>query len=331
MPVTPESSKNRTILVAAALLLCGCEGVQSALEPAGPHAASIARIWWAMFWGACAILLLVIALALYAFIRSPQRREWTRPDRIILAGGVALPVVTLTALLAYGVYAMASLRTLPEDAIEIEVVGNRWWWDVHYLGEDGEVIRTANEIRVPVGSTVLLSLRSNDVIHSFWVPSLAGKMDLIPGRTNRLIIQADRPGVYRGQCAEFCGAQHARMGMHVIAERPVDFAAWLDGQRAPAAIPVEESMLQGRQAFLQRCAGCHTVRGTSEARSPGPDLTHLASREFIGAGTLPNNHENLVAFIARTQELKPGSAMPSQGHLDPATLGSIVAYLESLR
>lgn len=330
MQTFPALSKNRSIAAAAAPLLGGCEGVQSALDPGGPHAAAIAGIWWAMFWVACAVLLLVTVLALYAFIRSPQRRERTRPDRIILAGGVALPVVTLTALLAYGVHAMASLRSLPEDALEIEVVGNRWWWDVHYLGEDGEVVRTANEIRVPTGQAVLLSLRSNDVIHSFWVPSLAGKMDLIPGRTNRLIIQADRAGIYRGQCAEFCGEQHARMGLHVIAQRPADFAAWLDAQRAPAPRPKDEALLRGQAAFVQRCATCHTVRGTSEARLPGPDLTHLAGREFIGAGTLHNNRENLLAFIARTQEVKPGSAMPSQGDLEPATLTSIVAWLESL-
>lgn len=330
MQAFPEPSKKRTICAVAVLLLCGCAGAQSALDPRGPHAGAIAGIWWVMFWGACAVLLLVMALALHAFRRSPQRRAGTRANTIILAGGVALPVVALSALLVYGVQAMASLRMLPEDALEIEVVGNRWWWDVHYLGDDGEVISSANEIRVPAGRAVLLSLRSNDVIHSFWVPSLAGKMDLIPGRTNRLIIQADAPGTYRGQCAEYCGAQHARMALHVIAERPEEFAAWLARQRAPAAAPETEALRRGQAAFMQRCAGCHTVRGTSEARHPGPDLTHLAGRTAIGAGILPNNRGNLRAFVARAQELKPGSAMPSHGHLEPATLESIVLYLESL-
>lgn len=330
MQAIHDPSKKRTTWAAAAVLLCGCEGMQSALDPFGPHAAAIAGIWWAMFWGACAILLLVLGLALYAFVRSPQRRAKTRPNAIILAGGVLLPVVTLSALLAYGVQAMASLRTLTEEAIEVEVVGNRWWWDIHYLGEDGEVVSSANELRIPAGRPVLVSLRSNDVIHSFWVPSLAGKMDLIPGRTNRLIIQADAPGVYRGQCAEFCGAQHARMALHVIAQPEDDFAVWFERQRAPAARPQDAAQLQGQAEFVQRCATCHTVRGTSEARAAGPDLTHLAGREFIGAGTLANNRDNLLAFVARAQEIKPGSAMPSHEHLAPEALESIVLYLESL-
>lgn len=333
-----RSSKKQSCAFAASvaallpvLLLCACEGVQSALDPRGPHAAAIAAIGWWMFAGAGAILLLVMGLALAAFFLSPARRERTRPNAMILAGGVALPVITLSALLACGVVAMGGLRMLPEDALEIEVVGNRWWWDVHYLGEDGEVISTANEIRIPTGRPALLSLRSNDVIHSFWVPALAGKMDLIPGRINRLIVQADRPGVYRGQCAEFCGAQHARMGLHVIAQSPADFSVWLERQRAPASMPQQEEIQRGRTAFVTHCIECHTVRGAGAARLPGPDLTHLASREFIGAGTLSNNRDNLTAFIARTQEIKPDSAMPSQTQLDQATLDALVRYLETLR
>lgn len=331
--VDQRASKNRTsgpASAASAFLLSGCAGVQSALDPQGPHAAAIADIAWVMFAGATVILLLVMVLALLAFRRTPEQRAKTRHNAIILAGGVGLPVVTLSALLVYGVHAMADLRTLPEDVLEIEVVGNRWWWDVHYLGDDGEVITTANEIRVPAGRPVHLSLRSNDVIHSFWVPSLAGKMDLIPGRTNRLVIQADKRGMYRGQCAEFCGAQHARMALHVIAESPADFSRWLDRQRNPGAMPNDDAARRGRAAFAQACAACHTVRGTSIARSPGPDLTHIAGRQFIGAGTLSNTRENLLAFITRTQELKPGSAMPSQAHLDPATQEAIVRYLETL-
>lgn len=331
-PPHVSNSKKRTStgVAACALLLCGCEGVQSSLSPGGPHAEAIARISTVMFWGAGAILLFVMALVFAAFYRSSRRREATRANRIIFAGGVAFPVVTLTALLVYGVQAMANLRTLPEGALEIEVVGNRWWWDVHYLDEDGGVVSTANEIRIPAGRAVHLSLRSNDVIHSFWVPSLAGKMDLIPGRTNHLLMQADEPGVFRGQCAEFCGAQHARMALLVIAEPAADFAAWLDQQRAAAASPADPGLLRGRDAFVEHCAACHTVRGTATARDPGPDLTHLASRKTIGAGTLPNNRDNLIAFIARTQEIKPGSAMPSQAQLDAATLEAIARYLESL-
>jgi cytochrome c oxidase subunit 2 len=332
-PDTAVASKKQTSRctgMATAWLLCGCDGVQSTLDPHGPQAHLIAGISWAMFIGAAAILALVMALALYTIYRSPDRRPAPRANTVIVAGGVILPVAVLSALLFYGVHAMGSLRAAPEATADIEVVGNRWWWDVHYRDGKGGTFATANEIRIPAGKPIMVTVRTNDVIHSFWVPNLAGKIDLIPGRANRIVLQAAQPGMYRGQCAEFCGAQHARMAFHVIAETPQDYAAWLERQRAPARMPSDPIQVRGRDAFLQHCVSCHTVRGIGEARERGPDLTHLASRQFLAAGTLENNRANLLAVIARSQEIKPGNAMPSQQHLGDETLQAIAGYLESL-
>lgn len=314
--------------------LAGCSGIQSTLWPQGPAAQAIADIGWVMFGGAAVILVLVMALALYAIFRTPDKRLPVSANVLIAAGGVGLPLVTLTALLVYGVAAMGYLRAQPgEPALQIEVVGNQWWWDVHYRdAESGQTIAGANEIRIPAGAPVKVSVRTNDVIHSFWVPNLAGKIDLIPGRTNHIVLQADRPGMFRGQCAEFCGAQHARMAFVVIAEPAEAHAAWLAQQRRPAATPADAMALRGRDAFRTAgCIECHTVRGTGDARQPGPDLTHVASRKYLAAGTLENNRANLIDIIARSQTVKPGNRMPSYPDLDQESLNAIATYLESLQ
>lgn len=318
-------------VVAGILFLSGCRGIQSTLDPQGPQADEIARIAWVMFWGAGFILLLVMALALATLFRTPSQRRPVSANVFIIAGGVALPVITLTALLIYGVDAMRSLRATAEPTAQIEVVGNRWWWDVHYRDPDGHAITSANEIRIPAGKPVKVLVRTNDVIHSFWVPNLAGKIDLIPGRSNHIVLHANAPGQFRGQCAEFCGAQHARMAFHVIAQAPEAHAAWLAQQRMPATAPADRLSLRGQEVFLARCAQCHTVRGVSEGAKRAPDLTHLASRQFIAAGTLENNRQNLIAFVSRSQEIKPGSDMPSHSDLDDATLQALASYLESLK
>lgn len=331
VPDISESKKQTTLGFASILLLCGCQGVQSSLDAKGPHAAVIADIGWAMFGGATAILLLVMALAAYAIWRVPEKRAALPANMLIAAGGIALPVVTLSALLAYGVYAMAGLRIAPEASpVRIEVTGHRWWWEVHYRANDGTTITTANEIHIPAGKPVTVFLRSADVIHSFWVPSLAGKIDLVPGRTNHIVLQADRPGVFRGQCAEYCGAQHARMAFHVVAQTPADFASWLDRQAAPARAPADDIALRGQSAFSAHCASCHTVRGLSTARERGPDLSHVGSRQFLAAGTLPNTAASLADFIARSQSIKPGNGMPSHAHLGEETVAAIARYLEGL-
>lgn len=320
----------------AALALCACTGQQSTLAPRGPNAQVIADISWVMFWGAGFILVLVMSLALYAFFRKSGTSGFLSSNKLIIAGGIVFPVVSLTALLVYGVFSMGTLRAQPSDAaVRIDVVGNRWWWDIRYLDKTGKPLAvTANEIRIPAGQDVAVTVRTNDVIHSFWVPNLAGKIDLIPGRTNHILIKADRPGIFRGQCAEFCGAQHARMAFHVIAETPQQYDAWLRGQMAPARIADDIELARGLDAFRQQdCAACHTVRGISEARGQGrgPDLTHFASRKFIGAGTLENNRSNLMQFIAHSQRIKPANGMPDYAHLEEPTLHSLAVFLESLR
>ncbi|WP_219933121.1 cytochrome c oxidase subunit II [Massilia glaciei] len=318
--------------------------MQSVMSPAGPAAAAIAKISWVMFIGGTLILLLVMALALYAVLRAPRQRARTSSPLnssprtsshlLIVAGGVALPVLTLTALLVYGFVEMRQLRGAdPNAPIDIVVVGNQWWWDVHYPGAPGLAVTTANEIHIPTGVPVRIAVRTNDVIHSFWVPRLAGKIDLIPGRTNHIVLRADEAGIFRGQCAEFCGAQHARMALLVIAEPAVRHQAWLASQRRPAAHPADARALRGRREFTARgCVDCHAVRGLGAAPlARGPDLTHIGSRLQLGAGTLANNRANLVALIAHGQRLKPGNRMPAYAHLEPDALEAIAVYLEGLK
>ena len=207
--------------------------------------------------------------------------------------------------------------------MRIEVIGEQWWWRVRYLDGAGRPeFETANEIRIPGGQPVLLELKSADVIHSFWVPALAGKLDMIPGRTNRLRLLAARAGEYRGQCAEYCGGPHAFMAFFVIAEEEPAFEAWAANQRAPAG--------QDSDLFLRQCGACHTVRGTAAAGKLGPDLTHVGSRKTIGAALLPMNRGALAGWIASSQHLKPGNLMPSFQRLSGEELRGLASYLESL-
>lgn len=329
-------SKKRTCIVAASPLLAGCEGVQSSLWPQGPAAAEIAHISWIMFIGAALILTLVMVLALYALYRDPDKRIPVAANKLIIAGGVAFPVITLTALLVYGVWAMGSLRGDPQPELEIDVVGNQWWWEVQYQREEpDEAFKTANEIRIPVGAQVRIRLHSDDVIHSFWVPNLAGKMDVMPGHVNTLLIQADNEGVFRGQCAEFCGAQHARMAFFVIAQPREEFDAWMEQQRQPAALPVNEISRRGLEVLRgNHCLECHAVRGVDETTSDirkGPDLTHVGSRTHLAGATLDNNRDNLKRIISDSQRVKPGNRMPSYPHLSEDDLDALVSYLEGLR
>jgi cytochrome c oxidase subunit 2 len=243
---------------------------------------------------------------------------------LIVGGGIVFPVVTLSALLLYSLTRAAALHPAEPAALRIEVVGEQWWWRVHYLDAEGRRdFATANEIRVPVGRPVELELKSADVIHSFWVPALAGKVDMIPGRTNRLRLRADRPGELRGQCAEYCGGPHGLMALYVVSLEPDAFARWAERQRQPA--PKENPL------FVARCGACHTVRGTAAAGTRGPDLTHVGSRLAIGAGVLPNNAGALAAWIASSQHLKPGNLMPSFQHFSGAELRELAAYLEGLK
>ncbi|UVW29271.1 cytochrome c oxidase subunit II [Massilia sp. H6] len=330
---SPISFTTRAGIAATLALLAGCEGVQSSLAPKGPAAAEIAHISWIMFIGAALILLLVMTLALYAMYRAPDKRIPVAANKLIIAGGVAFPAVTLTALLVYGVWSMGSLRGDPQPTLTIDVIGKQWWWEVHYQRDvPGAGFATANEIHIPVGVQAKIRLHSNDVIHSFWVPNLAGKMDVMPGQVNSLVIQADKEGVFRGQCAEFCGAQHARMAFFVIAQPRDKFDAWMAQQRAPMAAPTSDMGRRGQQIFRDnRCMECHAVRGNDAAVNSarnGPDLTHIASRTHLAGGTLPNTRDNLKRIIADSQGIKPGSHMPAFPDLSADALEALASYLE---
>lgn len=287
--------------------------MHSVLDPQGPAAAAVAEIAWVLFAGGGAIFLLVLILGVQAIV-APRR--WLASEAFVVGSGIVFPVVVLSALLVYVLWGHSSSNA--EPAIRIEVVGEQWWWRVRYPG-----FETANEIRIPAGQPVELILRSGDVIHSFWIPSLAGKVDMIPGRTNRLRLAAEREGVFRGQCAEYCGGPHAQMALYVIAETPDRFAAWLEAQRRPA--------VSSHALFNARCAVCHSVRGTPAAGTRGPDLTHVGGRTSIGAGLLPNNAGTLAGWIASSQHLKPGNLMPSFGDLSAEELRALAQYLEGLK
>jgi len=323
------------LLVFALLVLplAGCTGIQSALDPHGPDAQQIASIAWILFGGGAAIFAAVAALAGYALIAKPERRAWASGTKLIIGAGVVFPVVALSALLIYtfGV-AGAMVGAKASTPLKIAVTGEMWWWRVHYLDASGRpLLVTANEIHIPVGRPIELSLSTADVLHSFWLPNLAGKLDMIPGRVNVLRFTADQVGVSRGQCAEYCGAQHAKMAFYVVAKEPPEFEAWLTAQRAPAAVPRSEQHARGSALFMVHCAACHAIRGTPAAGLSGPDLTHIGSRVSLAAGILPNNAGTLAGWIASSQHLKPENRMPSFPLFSGAQLAALAAYLESLQ
>jgi cytochrome c oxidase subunit 2 len=301
------------------------------MQPAGPAAEAIAGIGWLLILGGAAVLVGVMLLLAWALRRGAQP---ARPGLWILGGGVIFPGVVLTALFAYTLPLSPAWRPMPPaGALVVSVTGHMWWWEVRYRSVDGagEIV-TANEIRIPAGRPVYLALASSDVIHSFWVPALAGKIDMVPGRLHHLQLTADRPGVFRGQCAEFCGEQHARMALHVVAQPPAEFEAWLQAQARPAAAPATQQQARGRELFLaNRCDACHSVRGTGGAGRLGPDLTHVAGRMHLGAGTLKNSPEALAQWVAHVQRIKPGARMPSYERLQAEELAALAHWLGSLR
>ena len=321
--------------------LAGCTGMQSMLNPAGHVAARAAELWWFMFVVGMAVWVIVMALIIYTLYirRNPanprpisQRVDGDAGRVRWVAGGVGATLVILLAVFIYSLFTSRSIHALvSSEAVTIEVVGHQWWWQVIYHDADHErIFETANEIRIPVGEPIRLLLRSQDVVHSLWIPNLAGKIDLVPGRTNALWLQADEPGTFRGQCAQFCGMQHANMALMVVAHTPDDFSAWADAQQEPAARPAAPIQIEGERVFLERgCAICHTVRGTGARATAGPDLTHLASRLTLGAGILPNTTGHLGGWIANPQVLKPGNHMP-RVDLDAEELTALIAYLNSL-
>ena len=310
--------------------------IQSALHPAGPQAASISHLWWLMFWTCTAVYVVVIAMLLVAVRRRRQGNQAPSSERHLtrsVAAATGVTIVVLFGLLFASVVTGRAIGALgAAEGLVIEITGNQWWWNVEYHNPNPSLaVTTANELHIPVGRQVRIQFKSNDVIHSFWVPNLHGKMDLIPGRQTAIWLQADTPGVYRGQCAEYCGLQHANMALSVVAESSDDFERWLMAQRQPAPSPSTPEQQRGFTVVQNGpCAMCHTVRGTDAGGRTAPDLTHFATRSTIAAGTVPNVRDNLARWIADPQHLKPGSRMPSMG-LSAEDLQAVLAYLETLK
>ncbi len=316
---------------------------QSALDPAGPAAVHIDHLWWFLFWVTTVVFVLTMAALVVAVVRGRRPEQSGRPAppdpamNRALTGGVSIAVLaTVGILIVLLVVTMETGRAVDSlgapSALTIDITGFQWWWQVEY--EDSvpsQRVTTANEIHIPVGRPVVLKVTSQDVIHSLWLPNLQGKRDLIPGYTTAIWIQADKPGVFRGQCAEFCGFQHAHMALYVTAETDDQFQHWLTAQRAAAAAPATEEERHGRDVFLSStCTQCHTIRGTIAGARLGPDLTHVGSRGQIAAGTLPNTRGHLAGWIADSQTIKPGNHMPPNS-VAGADLQALLAYLERLK
>jgi len=329
----PRTLATTALRAGLLLALAACDGPQSALAPAGDGARELAGLWWVMAAGALVIFLFVLGCALYATRVAPRAHPDFAGTWFIVGGGVALPVVVLSALLTYSFVLGRDLSaTLGPEALRIEVVGNQWWWEVRYLRPDrSEPVVSANELRLPVGEPVELLLSATDVIHSFWLPSIAGKRDMIPGQVNHLVLEVAEPGVYRGQCAEYCGGPHALMAFYAIAEPANDFTAWLEREAAPAAAPEDPFLEEGRDLFHSSgCGVCHAIRGTPADGQLGPDLTHVGGRMSIAAGILPNNVGTIAGWIADAQHLKPANKMPSFNVFSGQELRALAAYLASL-
>jgi len=306
---------------------------QSVFDARGLDAQAILELTWVMIAGATAIMLLVIALTAYAVLVAHRHRQWLAKASAIVVGGIVFPVVVLSALLVYGLFVAGELIAERKDALRVEVVGEQWWWRVRYLDARGLArFETANEIRIPVGRPVELTLRSHDVIHSFWVPQLAGKMDMIPGKVNRMRMQARDAGVYRGQCAEFCGGPHAMMAFYVVAHDEEDYGRWEARQLEPARVPDDPWLRSGHDLFMTSgCSACHAIRGTPAMGMNGPDLTRVGSRVSLAAGNFPVHQGTLAGWIANTQGVKPGNNMPAFPVFLGVELRALAAYLESLQ
>lgn len=303
---------------------------QSVMHAApGSGAELLHELGLVLYVGAGLIFIAVMCLAIYG-VFAPARRvdmRWW-----VIGGGVILPIITLSALLLYSLSIGNELELhAPDDALRIRVTGKQWWWEVRYESGDLEDVVLANELHIPAGKRVQIELATSDVIHSFWAPSLAGKVDMIPGRTNHLVIEVAEPGVYRGQCAEYCGGQHAWMAFYVIVESEAQFAAWLAGQAKPASEPAEPFLKVGYDMFFRGgCQACHTIRGTSANATDGPDLTHVGSRHSLAAGMLRNHIGTMAGWIAGAQDVKPDAGMPSMNVYTGHELRALSAWLGSL-
>jgi cytochrome c oxidase subunit 2 len=305
---------------------------QSALDPGGVNAERIKGLGTFFVWLLGAIFLAVILLALAALLRRGEPTERRLSTAVSVATAATVLILLGLVIVSVSVGKAVSGPANPSNALAIEVTGNQWWWYVRYPDEDASrIVVTANELHIPVGRPVMIRGNSNDVIHSFWVPGLQGKRDLIPGHSTTEWIEADKPGRFRGQCAEFCGLQHAHMAVWVIAEAPADFEHWLAHQTEPAAIPSDELKRRGQEVFLNSaCVLCHSIQGTTAAGQVAPDLTHFGSRLTIAAGTLANNKGNLAGWISDPQSIKPGTHMATVP-VASEDMQPLIEYLESLQ
>jgi cytochrome c oxidase subunit II len=335
----------RAVPLILALLSAGCSGSQSADGRDGIEGALIGNLFDMFLWTTVAVYLFVLGYLAFAVWRGrrhrraqaglqgePQpesERKW-RIGLIAFSGATALILAGLT--IATWLTDRALAKAELGSPIEIEVIGNQWWWEVRYQDPaPSRIVRTANELHLPVGRNAHITLKSNDVIHSLWVPNLAGKQDLIPGRIADLVLHPQRMGIFRAQCAEFCGLQHAKMALDVTVESEAEFGRWKAAQLAPPPIPTAGEALAGYNLFLNRqCSSCHNVAGTPASGQVAPDLSHVASRRTIAAGTLPTAHTTLAAWVADPQAIKPGNNMPKVP-LTPAELRAVTAYLETLK
>ena len=323
------------------LALAGCGGEQDTLNPHSHASTDIANLFWVMTAVAVGGLALITGLLVFAWARRGRRGFGGDPDDphpgerpawfVVVGMGVVFPLVVIVALFIAGNWAIINVTQAPaasSTAMTVDAIGHQWYWEFRYPGTKAV---TADELHIPVDTRVNLVATTADVIHSFWVPALNRKVDAIPGRQNRILLYANEPGVYRGQCAEFCGLQHAHMGMLVFVQPRAQFRAWLRQQDAPAAAPTTALARRGRQVFLSGpCSSCHAIRGTTARGYVGPDLTHLASRTTLAGGTIPDSRSYLSRWIVDSQHFKPGNEMPDF-RLTGSQLSSLVAYLESLK
>lgn len=333
-------------LALASVLFSGCGyGNQSALNNAGIQAERLGSLWWLFLGITATVYVIVMALLIVAFFRVRRARSGSEPDikpdqgRDRKAGNIIKGGIGVTALVVF-VLMIISFRTgraidslsLAQDPLEIKVTGQQWWWQVEYQDPTpSNMVTTANEIHIPVGRPIKIDLVSHDVIHSFWLPNLHGKKDLVPNYPTTIFLQADEPGVYWGQCAEFCGYEHAKMRFMVIAEPQEDFARWYAAAQQPSQAPSTDSQTFGQQIFLKSvCTQCHTIQGTPANGRVGPDLTHVASKPYIASGVLQNDRENLMNWISDPQAIKPGIRMPMNTY-SPEELNALVDYIQSLK
>jgi cytochrome c oxidase subunit 2 len=338
------------LLMASLLLLAGCRTAQSTMFGYGPPAKMISHLSWLM-----TILFLITTLVMWVLIGWPMLRRRGSLDTHapidesggeiwIAIGGLAVPLMILTVLFVLGLNLLTDFPihgmhgAMPANAAqrmqpEILITGHQWWWQIEYLNTDKSMqFATSNELHLPVGRPINIEVVTDDVMHSFWIPALHGKVDLIPGHPNFIRLQASQTGSFVGQCAEYCGSEHARMRLLAVVQSPAQYAAWQQAQRQPGATPTTPSAIAGEQTFLAGpCSMCHTVRGTLAGGRVAPDLTHIGSRRYIAANSYINNNAYLEAWVTHAQSLKPGAQMPNLTQFTGTQLNDLVSYLRQLQ